>query len=125
ISKGAKGGDGLSKKEIFSRYLPTTKTLHEAESVPTVFVRYIVYVPVSDLFAFLLINCEATSVVSNLILSPVRTSSPLIDQFGLGLGFAVYGTVMVNGSPAITVISRMLRSLVIFGGTVKRLMLNI
>lgn len=101
-------------------YLPTTRTLHEAESVPTVFVRYIVYVPVSDLFAFLLMNCEATSVVSNLILSPVRTSSPLMDQFGLGLGLAVYGTVIVNGSPAITVISRMLRSLVIFGGTVTK-----
>lgn len=76
-----------------------------------------VYVPVSDRFAFLLMNCEAISVVSNLILSPVRTSSPLIDQLGLGFGFAVNGTVMVNGSPAITVISRMLRSLVIFGGT--------
>lgn len=82
-----------SKELIKSRkgfeYSPTTRTLHEAESVPTVFVRYIVYVPVSDLFAFLLTNCEAMSVVSNLILSLVSTSSPLMDQLGLGFGFAV------------------------------------
>jgi len=84
-----------------------------------------VYVPVSVLFAFLLMNCEATSVVSNLILSPVRTSSPLMDQFGFGLGLAVYGTVMVNGSPAMTVMSRMLRSLVIFGGTVMKRLFRI
>lgn len=82
------------------------------------------YVPVSDLFAFLLMNWDAMSVVSNLILSLVSTSSPLMDQLGLGFGFAVNGTVIVNGSPAITVMSRILRSDVILGGTGKKICAN-
>ena len=60
-------------------------------------------------------------VVSNLILSPGITSSPLIVHVGLGLGFPINGTVMVNSSPAITVISRMLKSLVILGAPEEKL----
>ena len=44
-----------------------------------------------------------------------RLGRPLMLQYGLGVGLPVNGTVMVNSSPAITVMSRMLRSLVILG----------
>ena len=44
-----------------------------------------------------------------------NTSSPPTLQVGRGRGEAVNGTVMVNGSPAITVMSRIVRSDVIFG----------
>lgn len=56
--------------------------------------------------------------VLNSIRESEMTSWPFIVHVGLGVGLLTYGTVIVNSSPAITVMSRMLRSLVILGAPV-------
>lgn len=70
---------------------------------------WIVYVPVSVDRTVLVVE------VLNSIRKSGMISAPLTVHVGLGVGMPVNGTVMVNSSPAITVISRMLRSLVILG----------
>lgn len=77
---------------------------------------WIVYVPVSvERLAHLLWNTVLFVEVLKSIRKSGMTSALFIVHVGLGVGMPVNGTVMVNSSPAITVISRMLRSLVILG----------
>lgn len=104
-SNGPCGGDGRS----------TTKTRHDAESVPSELVNEMVYVPVSLLLAALFTKRVSLLSVSNLMRSSVSTLSPLIAHDTFGFGLLVNGTEILNSLPAMTVISRMLRSDVIFG----------
>lgn len=93
-----------------------TRTRQDAVSDPILLIKLIWYVPVSVArTADLLVKTVLSGNVSNLILELGKISSPFIIQTGFGVGFPVNGTVMVNSSPAITVMSRMLRSLVILG----------
>lgn len=80
------------------------------------FMSWIVYVPVSvERLAHLLWNTVLFVEVLKSIRKSGMTSAPFIVHVGLGVGMPVKGTVIVKSSPAITVISRMLRSLVILG----------
>uniref|UniRef100_A0A182FQ28 Uncharacterized protein n=1 Tax=Anopheles albimanus TaxID=7167 RepID=A0A182FQ28_ANOAL len=102
-SSGPIGGDGLS----------TTSTRQEAVSLPTQFTRWIL--PESIRFELSFLKIASVSLIGSSMRSFRDTSLPFTIQIAFGRGVAVYGTMILNGSRAITRMSRMPMSDVIFG----------
>lgn len=100
-----------------AQLLPVTVTWHDAESLPELFSRVNVYVPVSSLTGWWLFKIVCSSWLITSVCSVVLTTFSFMVHMMLGSGSPVNGTSNLKFCPTLTLMS-LSACRTILGGTV-------